>query len=250
MIKQQVMYKTISFSFHRHSIRIIFLFFHFCILDEFVSQFHNEKKTRRNRKTIDLNYLFFRKKAKLTSVQRLPSLYAQTLIKSENEYRREMRRKLAQLQHDNVEVLRRRAVNDHLFAHEHLTKRYQWFQHDKTYRESCRAMWTKTSGDQTRSSHLFLPNIYGNEMNMKKDFYQIKPRENPILSDEKIKNKFLNVQPVMLEILNAPHSSQTFRSRQQLEIRKQSAQRKHIQLQNHVIDDRRYRQLVYSLQDS
>lgn len=190
-----------------------------------------------------------RKKAKLTSSQRLPSLYAQTLIKSESEYRREIRRKFDQLQHDNTETIRRRAANDHLFAHEHLTKRYQWFHLDKTYRESCRAMWTKSDNEKnSRSSHNFLPNIYTNEM--RKDYYDIKPNENPILSDEKIKQKFLNVQPVMLEILHAPHSSQTLRSKQKLEIRKQSALRKHVQLQNHVIDDKRYRQLVHTLQDT
>lgn len=181
----------------------------------------------------------------------MPSLYAQTLIKSEFDYRREIRRKLDQLQHDNRDTIRRRAANDHLFSHEHLTKRYQWFNLDKSYRDTCRTMWNKQTEEKTRTSHAFLPSIYPREISsLRKNRFDILENENSIISNEKIKQKFLYVQPVMLEILNAPHSSQVLKSKHQMEVRKQSAQRKHVQIQSNVMDDQRYRQLVFSLQDN
>ncbi len=194
---------------------------------------------------------YFSQKSKLTSVNRLPSLFTQTLIKSEFDYRREIRRKLDQIQHDNRDNVRRRLASDHLFAHEHLTKRYQWFHLDKSYRDSCRTTWNKQTMEKTRASHVFLPSIYPKEKSfLSKNNFQIEENENSIISDEKIKQKFLYVQPVLLEVFNAPHSSQILKNRQQMELRKKSAQRKYTQIQTNATDDQRYRQLVYSLQDS
>jgi len=108
------------------------------------------------------------KKSKLTSINRLPSLYTETLIKSEFDYRREIRRKLDQIQHDNRDTIRRRHANDHLFTHEYLTKRYQWFNYDKSYRDTCRTMWNKqTMENNTRTSHNFLPVIYPRKKNLR-----------------------------------------------------------------------------------
>ncbi len=193
---------------------------------------------------------FYRKKSKLSSVNRLPSLYTQTLIKSEFEYQRDLRRRLDQLQHDNRDTVRRRLANDHLFTHEHLTKRYQWFNYDKSYRDSCRNMWNKQNMGKIRTSHIFLPSIYPDKRSgSMNNIYEIQENENAIISDEKIKQKFLHVQPVMLEILNAPHSSQIMRSKYELELRKKSAQQKQKRIQTNAIDDQRYKQLVFSLED-
>lgn len=184
-------------------------------------------------------------------MNRLPSLYTQTLIKSEFDYRREIRRKLDQLQHDNRGMIRRRLAHDHIFAHEHLTKRYQWFNLDKSYRETCRNMWNKQTEEKIRTSHNFLPKIYPRELSsLKKARFDIQERENSVLSNEKIKQKFLYVQPVMIEIQNAPHSSQFLKTKHEMEIRKKSAQRKHLVIQSNAIDDQRYVQLVHSLQDN
>jgi hypothetical protein len=202
-----------------------------------------------------LNFFFililFSKKSKLASTNRLPSLYAQTLIKSEFDYRREIRRKLDQLQHDNRDTVRRRLANDYLFTHEHLTKRYQWFNLDKSYRDTCRTMWNKQTIEKNRTSHVFLPSIYPREKSLlTKNSFQIQKNENSVISDEKIKQKFLHIQPVMLEILNAPHSSRVLKSKQKMELRKKSALKKHLQIQTNATDDQRYTQLVFSLQDN
>lgn len=187
----------------------------------------------------------------MTSANRLPSLYTQTLIKSELDYRREIRRKIDQLQQDNRDAVRRRLANDHVFTHEHLTKRYQWFHLDKTYRESCRTMWNKQTMDKNRTSQLFLPRIYPKERSISmKNLYHIDENENSIITDEKIKQKFLYVQPTMVEILNAPHSSQIMRSKQHLELRKRSAQQKQNRIQSNAMDDQRYHKLVFSLQET
>jgi hypothetical protein len=161
-----------------------------------------------------------------------------------------MRRKLDQLQHDNRDAVRRRLANDHLFTHEHLTKRYQWFNLDKSYRDSCRTMWNKQTMEKPRTSHLFLPSIYPKEKPSSiNNNFKILENENSIISDEKIKRKFLYVQPVMLEILNAPHSSQLLKSKHDMELRKKSAQRRHVQILRNAIDDQRYQKLVFSLQE-
>jgi len=162
-----------------------------------------------------------------------------------------MRRKLDQLQHDNRDIVRRRHANDHLFTHEHLTKRYQWFNLDKSYRDTCRTMWNKQTMEKNRTSHIFLPSIYSEEkLPFIKHNFKISENENSVISDEKIKQKFLHIQPVMLEILNAPHSSQLLKSKQKMELRKKRALKKQLQIQTNATDDQRYRQLVVSLQDN
>ena len=105
---------------------------------------------------------------------------------------------------------------------------------------------------KNRTSHIFLPSIYPDEKSasMKNNMFEIKKDENSVITDEKIKQKFLHVQPVMLEILNAPHSSQVMRSKHQLELRKQSAQQKQKRIQTNATDDQRYKQLVFSLADT
>lgn len=179
-------------------------------------------------------------------------MYTETLIKSELDYRRELRRRMDQLQQDNRDTIRRRLANDHVFTHEHLAKRYQWYHHDKTYRETCRTLWNKKTMDNIQQrNHFILPRIYPKERTTSmKNIFTINENENSILTDEKIKQKFLYVQPVMVEILKAPHSSQIMRSKQHLELRKKSAQVKQQRIQNNVMDDQRYRQLVFSLQEA
>jgi len=111
-------------------------------------------------------------------------------------------------------------------------------------------MWNKENAGKNRTSHVFLPSIYPDEKSRSmKNIYQIGKNENSIISDEKIKQKFLHVQPVMLEILNAPHSSQIMRSKHELELRKRSAQQKQKRIQTNATDDQRYKQLVFSLED-
>lgn len=195
----------------------------------------------------------FRKKSK-TGSGRLPSLFGQTLVKSEFDYRREMRRKLERIQHDNRGTVRRRIAQDHMFAQGHLSKRYQWFTVDKSYRDSCRTMWDRQAADNGRSSHLLLPNIYSpdtsssltmssiNTFNTKRD-------ENTILLDEKIKQDFLHVQPVMLEIIRAPHSSLVLKHKHEIEARKRSAEQRQAHIQTTAQQDDRYVHLVSSLQE-
>jgi hypothetical protein len=113
-------------------------------------------------------------------------------------------------------------------------------------------MWNKQAENKTRTSHVFFPSIYPTNSSsmIKNTSFQIGETENPVIVDEKIKQKFLYTQPVMLEILNAPHSSQVLRYKHHMELRKKSAQTKHVQIQVNAMDDQRYRQLVVSLQDS
>jgi hypothetical protein len=188
-----------------------------------------------------------RKKTKLSSVNRLPSLYGQTLLKSEYDYQREIRRKLDQIQHDNREIVRRRLANNYLFAHEHLTKRRQWFHNDKSYRDSCRTIWNRETEEKARNSHLHLPSIFASES--KERIQPISPDENPMITDEKIKHNFLQNQPVMLEVLNAPHSSLVLKQKHHMELRKKSAQQRFKNIQTNAMDDQRYRRLVVSLQE-
>ena len=188
-----------------------------------------------------------RKKTKLSGVNRLPSLYGQTLLKSEYDYQREIRRKLDVIQHDNREVVRRRLANNYLFAHEHLSKRHQWFHNDKSYRDSCRTLWNRESAEKARSSHLHLPSIFTNESTEK--LQPISPDENAMIIDAKIKQNFLRNQPVMLEVLNAPHSSQVLKQKHEMETRKKSAQQRFKNIQTNAMDDQRYRRLVGSLQE-
>ena len=196
--------------------------------------------------------IFSQKKTK--SFSRLPSLYCQTLIKSEYDYRREMTRKLDRIQLDNRSTVRRRIANDHVFAHGLLTKRHQWFSVDKSYRDACRTTWNRQATESTRTSHVFLPTIYSPENLSPLSMASINTigsneEENPVLTDERIKQDFLRVQPVLLEILRAPHSSQTLKHKYQAEIRKKSAQNRQAHIQTTAVNDDRYKKLVFSLQE-
>ncbi|CAF1123020.1 unnamed protein product [Rotaria sordida] len=191
------------------------------------------------------------KKGKQSSINRLPSLYTQLLVKSENEYQREISRKLDQLQCFNRDTQRRRHAYDHLFTHGHLSKRRQWFNLDKSYRDTCRTTWNKETMNKNRTSHIFVPTIYSSESSsFIQDSFEIQKNEHPVITDEKIKRKFLHIQPVMLEILNAPHSSKLFKHKHGLEMRKISAQRRQKHIQTNATDDPRYRQLVSELQNN
>ena len=198
----------------------------------------------------------FRKKKTRTGAGRLPSLYGQTLIKSEYDYQREIRRKLDQIQHDNRDCIRRRLANDHVFAKGLLTKRYQWFSIDKSYRDACRTSWSRQETASGRSSHLFLPSIGSPEtftpltmasittVNSNED-----ADENAALTDERIKEDFLRVQPVMLEIIRAPHASKALKYKHELELGRQSVQKQQVFIQTTAKEDDRFKQLVDSLQD-
>ena len=165
-----------------------------------------------------------------------------------------MRRKLERIQHDNRDTVRRRIAQDHMFAHDHLSKRYQWFTMDKSYRDSCRTMWNRQSTDSSRSSHLFLPSIYSpdtsSSMTMSSSTtFNSKRDENTAMLDEKIKQNFLYNQPVMLEIIRAPHSSQVLKHKHQIEVRKRSAEERQAHIQTTAKQDDRYVHLVNSLQE-
>ncbi|CAF4698667.1 unnamed protein product, partial [Rotaria sp. Silwood1] len=199
------------------------------------------------------------KKKKTSNSIRLPSLYCKILIKSEFDYRREVRRKLDRIQHDNRDIMRRHFANDHVFAHDLLTKRHQWFTIDKSYRDTCRVMWNRQATESNRTSHLFLPSIYPSENSSPTKMTSLYTtnnnnntitRENSMIANEKIHQDFLYKQPVMLEILGAPHSSQVLKHKQEVELRKRSAQKRHTHIQTTAKDDNRYRQLVHSLQEA
>lgn len=179
-------------------------------------------------------------------------MYVQTLVKSEHEYQREMHRKLDRLQHDKQDIIRRRLFNENLFARGHLTKRHNWFNVDKTYRDSCRTMWNKqTKENNHRTSHVILPNIYQKENSSSiKNTFEIDVNDNSIIANEKIKQKFLHTQPVMVEILNAPHSYQVFKNRHDKELYGKNIQQQQIRIQKNAIDDQRYTQLISLLKDS
>ena len=160
--------------------------------------------------------------------------------------------------------MRRHYADDHVFIHGLLKKRYQWFTIDKSYRDACRTIWYKdqhrtawnqqaTKSNQTSTKHL--PSIHSSEnsptLTMSSfNTWNTNEEENCLLSDEKIKQDFLLKQPVMLEVLGAPHSSQILKHKQTMELRKQSAQKRHAYIQTAAINDSRYRRLVYSLQEA
>jgi hypothetical protein len=72
--------------------------------------------------------------------------------------------------------------------------------------------------------------------------------DNAACTDERIKQDFLRIQPVMLEIIRAPHSSKALKYKQEVELRKQSAKKRHIFIQTTAKNDNRYTELVESLQ--
>ncbi|UJR22241.1 hypothetical protein I4U23_025302 [Adineta vaga] len=187
------------------------------------------------------------KKSKPSSVNRLPSFYIPTLLKSESNYQRELNRKLKHIEHENNDLIRRRLTNDHLFAHEHLKKRYQWFNVDKSYRNACKATWAK---QKNPTEHVRLPDIFSKEnSSVRENLFQIEEDDNSIIANEKIKQKFLHTQPVMIEILNAPHSYEAFKYKYDMGLHKKSAQQRHGQIQRNAIDDQRYVRLVETLQN-
>ena len=170
------------------------------------------------------------------------------MIQSESNYQRELQRKLQHIEHENNDIVRRRLTTDYLFTHEHLKKRYQWFNLDKSFRDACQCAWSK---QKNRTEHVRLPDICpkGNA-SIQTDLYEVEGNDSSTVADEKIKQKFLRTQPVMIEILNAPHSYEAFKYKYDMGVRKKSAQQRHGQVQRNAIDDQRYLKLVGSLQDN
>jgi hypothetical protein len=165
-----------------------------------------------------------------------------------------MGRKLNQIQNDSRASTRRRAANDHVFVHSLLTKRHQWFNTDKTYRDTCRSLWNRQSTEAGRTSHMFLPSIYPNEKSSQETMSSYNRTNNmeevhPAIANERITQSFLNVQPVMLEILYAPHSSQVMKNKQTVELRKRSAYKRQAYIQKTATNDDRFTQLVDSLEE-
>ncbi|CAF0757319.1 unnamed protein product [Adineta ricciae] len=181
------------------------------------------------------------KKSKPSPVNRLPSLYIPTLIQSESNYQRELQRKLQHIEHENHDLVRRRLTTDYLFTHEHLKKRYQWFNLDKSFRDTCQFAWSK---QKNRNEHVRLPDICpkGN-FSIQTDPYEVEGNDSPTVANEKIKQKFLRTQPVMIEILNTPHSYEAFKYKYDMDVHKKSAQKRHGQVQRNAIDDQRYLRL-------
>lgn len=157
-----------------------------------------------------------------------------------------MQRKLQHIEHENNDIVRRRLTTEHLFSHEHLKKRYQWFNLDKSFRDTCQSTWSK---QKNRTEHVRLPDIRPERnASIQTDLYQIEGNDSPIVANKKIEQKFLRTQPVMIEILNAPHSYEAFKYKYDMGLRKKSAQQRHGQIQRNAIDDQRYLRLVGSLQ--
>ncbi|CAF1488717.1 unnamed protein product, partial [Didymodactylos carnosus] len=214
------------------------------------------------------------RKRKPTTANRLPSLYSEMLLKSESDYRTELKRRLDRITSENQNDIRRRLNNDHVFQHELLTKRQQWLITDKSYRDTCRSLWYKNEStnieDQFTIRNLsskfgqkldlnnsssktgFLPKINNHyEQYFNENLSVIKEENSDIncaLNNEMIKRNFLEKQPVMLEIHFAPHSSKSLRNKQNKEMRKQSAQRKQTEIQKHALTDPRFRKLVSTLE--
>ncbi|CAF0884734.1 unnamed protein product [Adineta steineri] len=191
---------------------------------------------------------------KKSGTSRLPSMYYQTLLKSEFDYRRDMRRKLNQIQIDNRDAARRRNATDHVFAHGLLTKRHQWFNIDKAYRDTCRTLWNRKQVETGRTSHIFLPSIYpADDTSLVAEPSSNRTKsisnESPVIANERIKQNFLRLQPVMLEIIHAPHSSDVFRKKQNIESRKRSAYKRQATLQKAATTDDRYTHLIDSLEE-
>lgn len=165
-----------------------------------------------------------------------------------------MKRRLERIQHDNHDTLRRRIALDHMFAHDHLNKRYQWYTADKSFRDSCRQMWSRQSTNSSRMSHVFLPSLSTPELISPLSIASINNfedsnDENAAIIDEKIKQDFLQIQPVMLEVTRAPHSSELLRQKHRIEARKLSAEKRQAFIQSTAKNDLRYVDLVDSLQN-
>ncbi|CAF4976979.1 unnamed protein product, partial [Rotaria socialis] len=68
-------------------------------------------------------------------------------------------------------------------------------------------MWNRQAANATRTSHMTLPSVYSREDASPTSIISPRTEEDLLDSDEKIRNDFLRKQPVMLEIMGAPHSS-------------------------------------------
>ena len=84
-------------------------------------------------------------------------------------------------------------------------------------------------------------------MNASITSFESEKETNPVLIDEKIKQNFLHVHPVMLEILHAPHASKVVRQRAEAQLRRRSAQHRQTHIQSTAKQDLRYVHLVDSL---
>lgn len=146
-------------------------------------------------------------------------------------------------------MMRRHIASDHVFQHELLTKRHQWFSVDKSYRDTCRVMWNRQAAEQNQTRNVVLPSIYPIEKSTSTDPNTKTTENNQGESNEKIRHDFLSKQPVMLEIMYTPHASQFLKQKHHIALRKESAQRRHVNLQTAAINDHRYHKLVHSLQD-
>ena len=199
-------------------------------------------------------YYFFRKKK--TGTNRLPGLYHPTLLRSEYEYKREISRKYAQIDKDHTDTIRRQNAHNHVFVYGLLSKRHQWYDADKSFRDTCRASWTRKSDEQSvRKSRAFLPDIYPPKSTspvVVSPLHRFDGIEDtvPAVANERIKQNFLLYQPVMLEIVLAPHSSQVMNFKNHVTARKQSAYRQQTQLQARATEDDRFTQLLTTLEDN
>ncbi|CAF1451306.1 unnamed protein product [Adineta ricciae] len=193
---------------------------------------------------------------KKTGTNRLPSLYHQTLLRSEFEYKREINRKYAQIDKDNVDTARRRNAHNHVFVYGVLSKRHQWYDADKSFRDTCRASWIRKPDEQSvRKSRAFLPDIYPPKSTspvVVSPLHRFDGIEDtvPAVANERIKQNFLLYQPVMLEIALAPHSSQVMNLKNYATARKQSAYRRQTHLQKTATEDDRFTQLLTILEDN
>jgi hypothetical protein len=208
-----------------------------------------------NVSSIKLYITFFSKKnSKPTS--HLPSLYCQAVIKAEHDYRREIRHKFEQLQRENRGTIRRRLATDHVFVRGLLTKRHKWLNIDKSYRDACRATWDRQRTESGRTSHLFLPSVYSSDssssitMTSFNTVGSYDEDEDPAITDARIERDFLLVQPVLLELMCAPHSSKILKYKQEIQLRKKSAQKRQIQIQTTATTDKRFTRLLGSLQET
>ncbi|UJR26888.1 hypothetical protein I4U23_008198 [Adineta vaga] len=197
-------------------------------------------------------YLFSKKK---TGTNRLPGLYYQTLLKSETEYQRELNRKHKQIDKDNIDAIRRRNAQNHVFVYGLLSKRHQWFDADKAFRDTCRTSWNRKTEESGRTSHIFLPSIYPTKNTSTVNISPLHRFDGidddvPAVANERIKQNFLQFQPVMLEIILAPHSSQVMNRKHMIAARKKSAYNRHSHIQKTATEDDRFTQLVSTLEDN
>ncbi|CAF0917838.1 unnamed protein product [Adineta ricciae] len=193
---------------------------------------------------------------KKTGTNRLPGLYHPTLLRSEVEYKREISRKHAQIDKDNTDTIRRRNAHNHVFVYSLLSKRHQWYDADKSFRDTCRISWThKPDKQSVRKSRAFLPDIYppkSTSPTIVSPLHRFDGIEDtvPAVANERIKQNFFLYQPVLLEIALAPHSSRVMGLKNYAIARKQSAYRRQTHLQETATEDDRFTQLLAILEDN